>query len=57
MQPRAESAFPAKGSQLAKHLDEDLLRQIFRLRSIPSHPQTHGIDFSVMKLEEFLESR
>jgi hypothetical protein len=56
VQPRAESALPAKGSQLAKYLDEDLLRQIFRLRSIPSHSQAHGIDSSAMKLEEFLET-
>jgi len=56
VQPCAESAFPAKRSQLAKYLDEDLLRQIFRVRSIPSHSQTQGIDFSVMKLEELLET-
>jgi hypothetical protein len=55
VQPRAEGAFPAKGSQLAKYLDEDLLRQIFRLGRTPSHSQTHGKDFSDMKLEEFLE--
>src|SRR6266576_1309755 len=55
VQPSGESAFPAKGSQLAKNLDEDLLRKIFRLRSIPSHPQAHAIYPSMMELEEFLE--
>ena len=55
VQPCREGAFPAKGSQLAKYLDEDLLQQIFRLRGISSHPQTHGIDSSLMKFEEFLE--
>jgi len=55
VQPRAKSTFPPKGSQLAKYLNEDLLRQIFRLRSISSHPQAHSKDLSVMKLEEFLE--
>ena len=57
VQPRSESAFSAKGSQLAKYLKKDLLRQIFCLSSIPSHPQTHGIDPSVMKFEEFIEMR
>jgi hypothetical protein len=55
VQPRRERAFTTKGIQLAKYLDKDLLRKIFRFRSIASHPQAHGIDSSVMKPEEFLE--
>jgi hypothetical protein len=56
VQPRRERTLTTKGIQLAKYLDKDLLRKIFRFRNIASHPQTHGIDSSVMKLEEFLES-
>ena len=55
VQPRRKSAFTTKGIQLAKYLNEDLLGQIFRFRSISSHSQTYGIHLSVMKLEEFLE--
>src|SRR5712664_3457569 len=34
-----------------------VVKGLFLNYSHPSHPQAHGIDFSVMKLEEFLERR
>ncbi len=57
VQPRGERTFTTIGIQLAKYLDKDLLREIFRFCSIPSHPQAHGINSSVMKFEEFLKRR
>jgi len=41
--------------QLAKYLNKDLLRKIFRFRRIASDSQAHCIDSSVMKLVEFFE--
>jgi hypothetical protein len=38
VQPGSECAFPAKGSQLAKNLNENLLCQIFSFSGISNHP-------------------
>jgi len=56
VQPRRERTFTTKGIQLAKYLNKNLLRKIFRFRCIASHPQANCIDSSVMKLVELLES-
>jgi hypothetical protein len=55
MQPCAKSTLTAKGSQLAKRLEEDFLREILSLRSVSSHPQAHSVDSAMMSFEEFLE--
>jgi hypothetical protein len=57
MQPRLERALPAKGIQLPKHPDEHFLAQVLGFHDISGHPQAHGINFSVMESEEFLEGR
>src|SRR5262245_43444054 len=40
MQPRGESRFASEAADLAKELDEDLLRQVFGFSGVGHHPQT-----------------
>src|SRR6266496_709172 len=56
VKPGSKGRFAPKTPDFSKELNEDLLSEIFSLRHISCHPQTKGINSTIMTLVELLKS-
>src|SRR5436190_24045268 len=56
MQPGGERRFAAKTANLPKQLDENFLRQVFRLDNVAGHAQAERIYAPIVTLVKLLKS-
>lgn len=53
MEPGREGGLSLKAVKAEKHLDESILREIFRFHDVAGHPQAEGMHLSSMQVIEF----